>query len=238
MPRPDTDSPSGGRIVEPTEVLPGQDRSWMEELRLFRHEDGPPDGEPDGPADGGPPLGAPGTDGSPQAGPRRRAGRGRPARGGRGRGGRRGAARVRRPARLPRPAVLAPAAAGAGALLTAVLAASGALTPAPPDRGPGLPPAPSVAPSLAPPPPEGAPSFAPRDRDPGVLRQGDSGPAVAELQRRLSRVPDVYPGGAVDGRYGEALARAVARFQEWYGIRGDEEGVYGDDTRRDLEART
>jgi hypothetical protein len=30
----------------------------------------------------------------------------------------------------------------------------------------------------------------------------------------------------------------VARFQLWYGIRGDESGVYGDDTRRDLESRT
>ncbi|PJE94689.1 peptidoglycan-binding protein [Streptomyces carminius] len=214
----------------------------MEELRLFRREDGPPDGEPGGPADDTRPLSTPGTDGSPQVGPRRRAGRGRPARGGRGargRGGRRGAVRVRRPARLPRPALLALAVAAAGALLTAVLAATGALTPAPPDRAPGLPPAPSFAPSVAPPQPEGAaPSFAPQDRDLGVLRQGDSGPAVSELQRRLSRVPDVYPGGAVDGRYGEALARAVARFQEWYGIRGDEEGVYGDDTRRDLEART
>ncbi|WP_313897009.1 peptidoglycan-binding domain-containing protein [Streptomyces sp. GC420] len=74
--------------------------------------------------------------------------------------------------------------------------------------------------------------------DPGVLRQGDSGPAVTELQRRLRRIPDVYRDGAVDGRYDATLAAAVSRFQTWYGIRGDESGVYGDDTRRDLESRT
>ncbi|MFP8904608.1 peptidoglycan-binding domain-containing protein [Streptomyces atacamensis] len=72
----------------------------------------------------------------------------------------------------------------------------------------------------------------------GVLREGDSGPEVAELQRRLRQIQDVYPGGDVDGRYDAEVAEAVARYQQWYGIRGDEEGVYGDDTRRDLEART
>ncbi|PJE95443.1 hypothetical protein CUT44_24170 [Streptomyces carminius] len=79
----------------------------------------------------------------------------------------------------------------------------------------------------------GAPSGAPDE-----LRPGDSGPAVSDLQARLRQVPEVYPGGDVDGRYDGEVARAVARFQQWYGIRGDEEGVYGDDTRRDLESRT
>jgi hypothetical protein len=72
----------------------------------------------------------------------------------------------------------------------------------------------------------------------GTLREGDSGPAVSELQRRLLRIPDVYRDGATDGRYDAVLRAAVARFQLWYGIRGDESGVYGDDTRRDLESRT
>ncbi|OMI34791.1 peptidoglycan-binding protein, partial [Streptomyces sparsogenes] len=71
-----------------------------------------------------------------------------------------------------------------------------------------------------------------------VLSLGDSGPEVSELQSRLLRIPDVYPGGAVNGRYDRTLASAVARFQLWYGIRGDEDGVYGDATRRDLESRT
>ncbi|MDK1475825.1 peptidoglycan-binding domain-containing protein [Streptomyces sp. 549] len=72
----------------------------------------------------------------------------------------------------------------------------------------------------------------------GLLREGDAGPAVADLQVRLLRVPDVYAGGSVNGRFDAQLTSAVARFQEWYGIRGDETGVYGDDTRRDLEALT
>ena len=72
----------------------------------------------------------------------------------------------------------------------------------------------------------------------GVLRQGDSGSAVSDLQSRLLRIPDVYTDGKVDGKYDSVLAAAVARFQLWYGIRGDEDGEYGDATRRDLEART
>ncbi|WP_046918585.1 peptidoglycan-binding protein, partial [Streptomyces stelliscabiei] len=72
----------------------------------------------------------------------------------------------------------------------------------------------------------------------GTLREGDSGPQVSELQQRLLRIPDVYANGSTSGRYDDALTEAVARFQLWYGIRGDETGVYGNDTRRDLESRT
>ncbi|MFE7233805.1 peptidoglycan-binding domain-containing protein [Streptomyces sp. NPDC002405] len=80
---------------------------------------------------------------------------------------------------------------------------------------------------------------APADPDgPGTLREGDSGPEVTELQERLLRVPDVYRDGSADGRYDGELKAAVARFQLWYGISGDETGVYGDDTRRALESRT
>lgn len=89
------------------------------------------------------------------------------------------------------------------------------------------------APAAAPAPPGGA--------DPdgaGTLREGDSGPDVVALQRRLLRVPDVYTGGSADGSYDATLTAAVARFQLWYGIRGDETGVYGDDTRAALESRT
>ncbi|MFI2376919.1 peptidoglycan-binding protein [Streptomyces sp. NPDC018964] len=72
----------------------------------------------------------------------------------------------------------------------------------------------------------------------GFLREGDSGPEVTELQERLLRIPDVYRSGTTDGRYDATLSAAVARFQLWYGIRGDETGVYGDDTRLALESRT
>ncbi|MFI2433465.1 peptidoglycan-binding protein [Streptomyces sp. NPDC018693] len=72
----------------------------------------------------------------------------------------------------------------------------------------------------------------------GTLREGDTGPEVSDLQQRLRRIPNVYDRGATDGRYDTVLTEAVARFQLWYGIRGDETGVYGDDTRRELESRT
>ncbi|MGW0841849.1 peptidoglycan-binding protein [Streptomyces sp. NPDC002787] len=73
---------------------------------------------------------------------------------------------------------------------------------------------------------------------PGTLREGDSGPEVSELQQRLLRIPNVYDNGSTSGEYDVVLKEAVARFQLWYGIRGDETGVYGNDTRQDLESRT
>lgn len=92
-------------------------------------------------------------------------------------------------------------------------------------------PAPSASAPAAPP--------ATADPDgPGTLRQGDSGPEVRELQERLLKIPDVYRDGETSGEYDAMLTEAVARFQLWYGIRGDETGVYGNDTRRDLESRT
>ncbi|MFC8513735.1 peptidoglycan-binding protein [Streptomyces sp. NPDC057257] len=72
----------------------------------------------------------------------------------------------------------------------------------------------------------------------GTLREGDSGPEVTDLQQRLLRIPDVYKDGSTNGTYDATLKEAVARFQLWYGIRGDENGVYGNDTRLALESRT
>ncbi|WP_329263508.1 peptidoglycan-binding protein [Streptomyces sp. NBC_01478] len=72
----------------------------------------------------------------------------------------------------------------------------------------------------------------------GTLREGDSGSEVKELEERLLRIPNVYENGSTSGTYDATLTAAVARFQLWYGIRGDENGVYGDDTRKDLESRT
>ena len=48
----------------------------------------------------------------------------------------------------------------------------------------------------------------------------------------------MYDNGSTSGEYDVVLKEAVARFQLWYGIRGDETGVYGNDTRKDLESRT
>ncbi|MGW7402748.1 peptidoglycan-binding domain-containing protein [Streptomyces sp. NPDC054833] len=108
-----------------------------------------------------------------------------------------------------------------------------AATAAPPAAPPTTAPAAPATPSTT------ATATSAADPDgPGTLRQGDSGPEVTELQQRLLAVPDVYRGGSTDGHYDTVLTEAVARFQLWYGISGDETGVYGNDTRRALESRT
>ncbi|MBC9724793.1 peptidoglycan-binding protein [Streptomyces sp. TRM68367] len=95
----------------------------------------------------------------------------------------------------------------------------------------------------APPPSAAAPAdpapTGPADPDgAGTLREGDTGPEVTALQERLLRVPNVYDNGSTSGRYDAVLTDAVARFQLWYGVRGDETGVYGNDTRAALESHT
>ncbi|MFF5547168.1 peptidoglycan-binding protein [Streptomyces olivaceoviridis] len=106
------------------------------------------------------------------------------------------------------------------------------VTTAPPATAPGGPPAPTTPAGPA------APATAPDPDGPGTLRQGDTGPEVTDLQQRLLRVPDVYRDGSTSGTYDTTLTEAVARFQLWYGVSGDETGVYGNDTRRALESRT
>ncbi|MFH8798441.1 peptidoglycan-binding protein [Streptomyces sp. NPDC017936] len=149
-----------------------------------------------------------------------------------------------RPRRPPREHGAGPhrAAVAAVAVLTAALAgfACALLLPGR-DTGAAArtPPAAAPAPATTGPAATTDPDGATTDPDgAGTLREGDSGPEVADLQQRLRRIPDVYDDGPTDGRYGTVLTEAVARFQLWYGIRGDETGVYGDDTRRDLESRT
>ncbi|WP_326654908.1 peptidoglycan-binding domain-containing protein [Streptomyces sp. NBC_01750] len=106
--------------------------------------------------------------------------------------------------------------------------------PSPPSGQPDQPLPDNPAPTL---PDNPAPSL-PEIPGTGVLRQGDSGHGVYELQVRLLQVPNIYDGGAIDGRYGMEVGAAVARFQKWYGIQGDETGVYGDHTRLALMLRT
>ncbi|MEU6064561.1 MULTISPECIES: peptidoglycan-binding protein [Streptomyces] len=72
----------------------------------------------------------------------------------------------------------------------------------------------------------------------GILRPGDSGHGVYELQVRLLQIPQIYDRGAINGQYDTKVRQAVARFQQRYGIRGDEVGVYGDNTRQALMLRT
>lgn len=110
--------------------------------------------------------------------------------------------------------------------------------PPPPDNpAPAVPSAPSEQLDRPPLPGNPAPSL-PEIPGTGVLRQGDSGHGVYELQVRLLQVPNMYDGGAIDGRYDKEVRSAVARFQQWYGVRGDETGVYGDNTRLALMLRT
>ncbi|MFH8463128.1 peptidoglycan-binding protein [Streptomyces sp. NPDC017991] len=106
------------------------------------------------------------------------------------------------------------------------------------DAAQARPPVASSAPPASAPAQEGGGPAGVDPDGPGTLREGDSGPEVSDLQERLLRIPDVYDQGTPSGVYDATLTAAVARFQLWYGIRGDETGVYGNDTRTDLEART
>ncbi|MFJ8048604.1 peptidoglycan-binding protein [Streptomyces luteogriseus] len=152
---------------------------------------------------------------------------------------------IRRPTRaVPPGAGLRRAAVAVAVLAAAVIGFGGALllrgehkddsaapAPGPPRSAPSTPdptPTPSGPAAPAPADPDGA----------GTLREGATGPEVTELQQRLLDIPDVYRDGSTSGSYDSTLTAAVARFQLWYGIRGDETGVYGNDTRAALESRT
>ncbi|GDY53230.1 hypothetical protein SVIO_038530 [Streptomyces violaceusniger] len=69
-----------------------------------------------------------------------------------------------------------------------------------------------------------------------MLREGDSGPEVVELQQRLTQLLQYI--GVADGKYDAGLRRIVSSYQDQHDITGDPDGVYGENTRRDLESRT
>ncbi|GHD98301.1 hypothetical protein GCM10010339_04930 [Streptomyces alanosinicus] len=69
-----------------------------------------------------------------------------------------------------------------------------------------------------------------------VLRRGDHGPQVAELQLRLWQL-DLYDG-RVDGVYTRTVEDAVRSYQLARGIGDDTLGVYGAATRASLESET
>ncbi|GAA4690922.1 peptidoglycan-binding domain-containing protein [Streptomyces youssoufiensis] len=94
-------------------------------------------------------------------------------------------------------------------------------------------------PSESPTPSTSAPADPPRPTEPAgppVLRQGDSGAEVAELQDRLRQTWTYV--GAVDGEYDASVTDAVGTYQRRHDITADPEGVYGPHTRDYLEART
>jgi len=71
----------------------------------------------------------------------------------------------------------------------------------------------------------------------GVLKKGDKGTAVLELQKALIAA-NFYPNksaanGGADGIYGNDTYNAVLRFQKVYGNPAD--GIYGDKTRQALD---
>ncbi|MFF0885662.1 peptidoglycan-binding protein [Streptomyces sp. NPDC003456] len=235
-PRP----PHDGPVLEPIRVLrPRRTDALAELMREFRGETGrepayesvalpgPPPGSQDStrelPPVGG--DGGPRRSGPPVAGTARRPTSAHRADASGGAGGRRRTAVAA--------AVLAAAAIGfAGATLVHREHGDPAAAPAP--RPPAS--APATAPTSG-----SAPAPTPPVPDPdgaGTLREGATGPAVTDLQQRLLRIPDVYRDGSTSGRYDPVLTAAVARFQLWYGVSGDETGVYGDDTRAALESRT
>lgn len=84
-----------------------------------------------------------------------------------------------------------------------------------------------------------APAAAPEPSDPGgtapVLRRGDRGPEVTELQQRLRQVWLYH--GDIHGQYTPRVEEAVRAYQWSRGI-AEERGVYGPQTRARLEAET
>lgn len=84
--------------------------------------------------------------------------------------------------------------------------------------------------------PTSAPSDPPGPTGPPALREGDNGPEVAELQKRLSQL--LLYIGVADGDYDGGVRRVVSSYQDQHDIAGDPDGVYGENTRRDLESRT
>ncbi|MFF9085192.1 peptidoglycan-binding protein [Streptomyces sp. NPDC014991] len=69
-----------------------------------------------------------------------------------------------------------------------------------------------------------------------VLRRGDTGPQVTELQQRLRRL-NLY-GDQVNGVFTRPVEDAVRNYQLARGIKGDTLGEYGPATRSSLESET
>ncbi|MDQ8701266.1 peptidoglycan-binding protein [Streptomyces sp. LHD-70] len=76
----------------------------------------------------------------------------------------------------------------------------------------------------------------PRSPQAPVLRAGDEGPEVRELQDRLRQ--RYFYAGPTHGSYDVLVEDAVTRYQYAEGIKGDPQGVYGPRTRKALEAET
>jgi hypothetical protein len=71
---------------------------------------------------------------------------------------------------------------------------------------------------------------------PPVLRYGDQGPEVTELQLRLRQIG--FYGGEADGTYTRQVESSVRGYQVTRVLLDDESGVYGATTRASLESET
>ncbi|MEV4787601.1 peptidoglycan-binding domain-containing protein [Streptomyces tuirus] len=100
------------------------------------------------------------------------------------------------------------------------------------------------SPSASAPQPSGSatgPGQAPPDNGrqktgPAVLRLGDRGPEVTELQLRLRQL--ILYTDEADGTFDDRLADAVRTYQWSRGVQSDELGVYDRPTREKLESET
>ncbi|GJF31769.1 hypothetical protein KNE206_44690 [Kitasatospora sp. NE20-6] len=130
---------------------------------------------------------------------------------------------------LPAAAGTAPATASRTSATPAAAVSPGATTasPAPTGSTPG---ATDAAASTAPVTSSTTTATAPAD---GVLRQGDSGPAVARLQQLLFGQGFTYVSRTAV--FDAATVRGVTQFQHDRGLTGDPAGVYGPQTRRSME---
>lgn len=96
---------------------------------------------------------------------------------------------------------------------------------------------PTAAPSSAGTTPGGtAPEPTDAEGRPPVLRFGDQGPEVVELQLRLRQIG--FYGGDADGDYDRTVEGAVRTYQVTRAVLTDESGVYGTATRAALESET
>ncbi|MGY6018656.1 peptidoglycan-binding domain-containing protein [Streptomyces spinosirectus] len=100
-------------------------------------------------------------------------------------------------------------------------------------------PSPSGSAGSSSPTPTATPSLGASDRQPSsapVLRPGSQGPEVTELEQRLTQL-GLYTRKP-HGYYDKWVESAVSRYQWARGIQGDEQGVYGAQTRARLESET
>ncbi|MGW5614250.1 peptidoglycan-binding domain-containing protein [Streptomyces sp. NPDC003877] len=140
------------------------------------------------------------------------------------------------------PESTAPATASASAAPSPSPSASASGSPSPSPSAtsaapsPSRPSEPSASPTPAAPTGPGVPENAGQNGGATVLRRGDSGPEVSELQLRLRQVY-LYNDDA-DGSFDDRLEDAVRTYQWSRGVQTDDLGVYDRQTREKLEAET